>query len=333
MRKISLAVMMAAFAFSVMAQELNVASFNIKCGTSHGMGNVKSGNGWDDRKGFIFDLINFAAFDIFGAQEVRYGQLNDLVKALPDYAYIGVGRDDGKTKGEFCPVFYRRERFKLLDSGTFWLSATPETVSRGWDGGCNRVCSWGYFQDRATKAKFYFLNTHLDHKGPMAKTKGAELIVKFIEEHCKGVQVVVTGDMNVYQDSEWYNIFAKSGYLKDTFKAARYRFAPSSLTPVFLLRTPLGKSCRAMTCCPSSFFECLPGQFHRFRLFAFYLFIFNIFNSCLDFFLFVTAEECEAVLLFFICLFFIFIDGAAAVETEDHRNQCQPEERLDRNCS
>lgn len=233
MRKIFLAVMMAAFAFSVMAQELNVASFNIKCGTSHGMGNVKSGNGWDDRKGFIFDLINFAAFDVFGAQEVRYGQLNDLVKALPDYAYIGVGRDDGKTKGEFCPVFYRRERFKLLDSGTFWLSATPETVSRGWDGGCNRVCSWGYFQDRATKAKFYFLNTHLDHKGPMAKTKGAELIVKFIEEHCKGAQVIVTGDMNVYQDSEWYNIFAKSGYLKDTFKAARYRFAPSGTFSTF----------------------------------------------------------------------------------------------------
>lgn len=233
MRKIFLATVMAAFAFSVMAQELNVASFNIKCGTSHGMGNVKSGNGWDDRKGFIFDLINFAAFDVFGAQEVRYGQLNDLVKALPDYAYIGVGRDDGKTKGEFCPVFYRRERFKLLDSGTFWLSATPETVSRGWDGGCNRVCSWGYFQDRATKAKFYFLNTHLDHKGPMAKTKGAELIVKFIEEHCKGAQVIVTGDMNVYQDSEWYNIFAKSGYLKDTFKAARYRFAPSGTFSTF----------------------------------------------------------------------------------------------------
>ena len=233
MRKIFLAAVMAAFAFSVRAQELNVASFNIKCGTSHGMGNVKSGNGWDDRKGFIFDLINFAAFDVFGAQEVRYGQLNDLVKALPDYAYIGVGRDDGKTKGEFCPVFYRRERFKLLDSGTFWLSATPETVSRGWDGGCNRVCSWGYFQDRATKAKFYFLNTHLDHKGPMAKTKGAELIVKFIEEHCKGAQVIVTGDMNVYQDSEWYNIFAKSGYLKDAFNAARYRFAPSGTFSTF----------------------------------------------------------------------------------------------------
>lgn len=233
MRKIFLAAVMAAFAFSVMAQELNVASFNIKCGTSHGMGNVKGFNGWDDRKGLIFDLINFAAFDVFGAQEVRYGQLNDLVKALPDYAYIGVGRDDGKTKGEFCPVFYRRERFKLLDSGTFWLSATPETVSRGWDGGCNRVCSWGYFQDRATKAKFYFLNTHLDHKGPMAKTKGAELIVKFIEEHCKGAQVIVTGDMNVYQDSEWYNIFAKSGYLKDTFNAARYRFAPSGTFSTF----------------------------------------------------------------------------------------------------
>ena len=233
MRKIFLAAVMAAFAFSVMAQELNVASFNIKCGTSHGMGNVKSGNGWDDRKGFIFDLINFAAFDVFGAQEVRYGQLNDLVKALPDYAYIGVGRDDGKTKGEFCPVFYRRERFKLLDSDTFWLSETPNKASKGWDGMCNRVCSWGYFQDRVTRSKFYFLNTHLDNKGAVAKTKGVELILKFIEEHCKGAQVIVTGDMNVYQDSEWYNIFAKSGYLKDTFKAARYRFAPSGTFSTF----------------------------------------------------------------------------------------------------
>lgn len=233
MRKIFLAAVMAAFAFSVMAQELNVASFNIRCGTSHGMGNVKGFDGWDDRKGFIFDLINFAAFDVFGAQEVRYGQLNDLVKALPDYAYIGVGRDDGKTKGEFCPVFYRRERFKLLDSGTFWLSATPETVSRGWDGMCNRVCSWGYFQDRVTRSKFYFLNTHLDNKGAVAKTKGVELILKFIEEHCKGVQVIVTGDMNVNQDSEWYKIFVASGALKDSFVAARYRFAPSGTFSTF----------------------------------------------------------------------------------------------------
>ena len=221
------------FALSVSAQELSVASFNIKCATSHGMGNVKGYNGWDDRKGYLCDLINYTAFDVFGAQEVRYGQLKDMVAALPDYAYIGVGRDDGKTKGEFAPVFYRRERFKLLDSGTFWLSDTPEKVSRGWDGMCNRICSWGYFQDKLTKSKFYFLNTHLDNRGAVAKTKGVELILKFIDEHCKGAQVIVTGDMNVNQDSEWYKNFVASGVLKDSFVSARYRFAPSGTFSTF----------------------------------------------------------------------------------------------------
>jgi endonuclease/exonuclease/phosphatase family metal-dependent hydrolase len=215
------------------AQELSVASFNIKCATSHGMGNVKGFDGWDDRKGYLCDLINYTAFDIFGAQEVRYGQLTDMVAALPDYAYVGVGRDDGKTKGEFAPVFYRRERFKLLDSGTFWLSDTPEKASRGWDGMCNRICSWGYFQDKVTKKKFYFLNTHLDNRGAVAKTKGVELILKFIDEHCKGAKVIVTGDMNVNQDSEWYKNFVASGVLKDSFVAARYRFAPSGTFSTF----------------------------------------------------------------------------------------------------
>lgn len=233
MKRFFICVVVVFLALSTSAQELNVATFNIKCGTSHGMGNVKSGNGWDDRKGYLCDLVNFTAFDVFGAQEVRYGQLKDMVAALPDYAYIGVGRDDGKTKGEFCPVFYRRERFKLLNSGTFWLSDTPNEVSRGWDGMCNRVCSWGYFQDKLTKSKFYFLNTHLDNKGAVAKTKGVELILKFIEEHCKGAQVIVTGDMNVNQNSEWYKMFVASGVLKDSFVAARYRFAPSGTFSTF----------------------------------------------------------------------------------------------------
>lgn len=233
MRKFLLCVVALLFVLSASAQELNVASFNIKCATSHGMGNVKGYNGWDDRKSLIFDMINFAAFDVFGAQEVRYGQLKDMVEAMPDYDYIGVGRDDGKTKGEFCPVFYRRGRLKMLDSGTFWLSETPDKASRGWDGMCNRVCSWGYFQDVITKSKFYFLNTHLDNKGAEAKTKGSELIVNFIKKHCKGAQVIVTGDFNVYQDSEWYKIFSHCGLLKDSFDAARYRFAPSGTFSTF----------------------------------------------------------------------------------------------------
>jgi endonuclease/exonuclease/phosphatase family metal-dependent hydrolase len=233
MRKGILILLVALFAISASAQELNVASFNIKCGTSHGKGNVKGFNGWDDRKQYMFDLINYAAFDVLGAQEVRYGQLKDLADALPNYAYIGVGRDDGKTKGEFCPVFYRRDRLKLLDSGTFWLSETPEKASKGWDGGYYRICSWGYFQDKVTKVKFYFLNTHIDNKGAVAKTKSVELILKFIEERGKEVSVIVTGDMNVTQNSEWYKQFVATGVLKDSFVAAKHRFAPSGTFATF----------------------------------------------------------------------------------------------------
>lgn len=233
MKRVFICIVAVFITLSVSAQELKVGSFNIKCGTSHGMGYYESGNGWDDRKGFLCDLINFTAFDVFGAQEVRHGQLTDMVAALPDYAYIGVGRDDGKTKGEFCPVFYRRERLKLLDSGTFWLSETPEEVSRGWDAACNRICSWGYFQDKVTKAKFYFLNTHIDNRGAVAKTKSVELILKFIEERGKDVKVIVTGDMNVNQNSEWYKQFVATGVLKDSFVAAKYRFAPSGTFSTF----------------------------------------------------------------------------------------------------
>ena len=233
MKRVFICIVAVFITLSVSAQELKVGSFNIKCGTSHGMGYYESGNGWDDRKGFLCDLINFTAFDVFGAQEVRHGQLTDMVAALPDYAYIGVGRDDGKTKGEFSPVFYRRERLKLLDSGTFWLSETPEEVSRGWDAACNRICSWGYFQDKVTKAKFYFLNTHIDNRGAVAKTKSVELILKFIEERGKDVKAIVTGDMNVNQNSEWYKQFVATGVLKDSFVAAKYRFAPSGTFSTF----------------------------------------------------------------------------------------------------
>ena len=234
MRKIFLCAMMAIFAFTAMAQELNVGSFNIRNGSplKPGQERPKKGdyskfNGWDDRKQYVCDMINFEAFDVFGSQEVKHKQLLEMAAMLPDYGYVGVARDDGKAKGEYCPVFYRKNEFKLLNSGTFWLSETPDEVSKGWDGACRRICTWAYLQRKSDRTRFYFLSTHLDHRGKTAQIEGAKLVVDWIKQNCKGQPVIVVGDFNVSQTSDCYKIFAESGILEDTYDLAKYRFAPT----------------------------------------------------------------------------------------------------------
>ena len=223
-----------AFAFSASAQELNVASFNIRNGKSLKPGQElpKKGdyakyNGWDHRKQILCDMINLEAFDVFGSQEVKHKQLVEMMAMLPDYAYVGVARADGAEKGEYCPVFYRKKEFKLLNSGTFWLSETPDEVSKGWDGMCRRICTWAYLQRKSDKARFYFLSTHLDHRGKVAQIEGGKLVLDWIKKNCKGETVIVVGDFNVTQTSDCYKVFAESGLLEDTYESAKYRFAPT----------------------------------------------------------------------------------------------------------
>lgn len=230
MKRFFLCALMATFAFTALAQELNVGSVNVRFLTPR---DNKKHNGWDERKGYLCDMINLEAFDVFGAQEVKKQQLDDMLAALPDYRYIGVGRDDGADKGEFCPVFYRKDKLKMLDGGTFWLSETPDKVSKGWDGMCRRVCSWGYFQRKSDKTRFYFLCTHLDHRGKVAKTEGAKLVVNWIKEHCKGENAIVVGDFNANQNSKYYRVFSESGILNDTYDVAKYRFAPTGTFSAF----------------------------------------------------------------------------------------------------
>ena len=212
-------------ALSVMAQPLNVGSYNIRM---HSKVDYKNGDGWTERREVMCDLVAYTAFDIFGSQEVCHDQLEYMLSRLPEYDYIGVARDDGKQKGEYSPVFYRRDRFELLDSGTFWLSETPDKVSYGWDAACRRVCSWGYFKDKLTKKKFWFFNTHMDHKGKVARVEGAKLVISKINQMCgKGAKVILTGDFNVAQDSPAYKTFAESGLLKDSYELAPVKFAPT----------------------------------------------------------------------------------------------------------
>ncbi len=121
------------------AQQLNVASYNVRNSNPN---DAKAGNGWEQRCPVLTQLITFHDFDIFGAQEVKHNQLEDMLNALPAYNYIGVGRDDGKTKGEYAPIFYRKDKFKLLKSGNFWLSEDTTKPNKGWDAAYTRICTW-----------------------------------------------------------------------------------------------------------------------------------------------------------------------------------------------
>lgn len=232
MRRFVIALLTILTAFSASAEELNVGSINIRVGRhmrEDGLrkGDYKKFNGWDDRKQYLCDMINLEAFDLFGAQEVQKVQLDDMLKMLPDYHYIGVGADDGVFKGEICPVFYRKDAMEKLDEGTFWFSPTPNVPSKGWDAKYQRICTWGLFRQKATGKKVCFMNIHLDHIGQQARLESAKQLVNYVKKTLKGVNVVVVGDYNVSQMSESYGYIASSGLLKDTYEAAKYRFAPT----------------------------------------------------------------------------------------------------------
>ena len=207
-----------------LSAQMLVGSYNIRYKNS---GDSVKGNVWDKRCQVICDQVNFMSPDIFGAQEVLNGQLNDLLAGLDGYDYIGVGRDDGKTAGEYAAIFYKTDRLRLLDQGNFWLSETPDRPGLGWDAACVRICTWGRFagQTATNDESFCFFNLHMDHVGVTARREGAKLIVRKIREIAQGAPVIVTGDFNVDQNDEIYSIFTESGLLKDSYVCTRQRFA------------------------------------------------------------------------------------------------------------
>lgn len=209
-------------AIALQAQSLFVATYNIR---NDNRGDSLKGDGWVARCGALCDFLNFEQPDIFGCQEVLVGQLHDMSVRLNGYAWIGVGRDDGKEAGEFEPIFYNTNRLKLLDHGHFWLAPDPTKPALGWDAACIRICTWGKFRDRDTRTTFFFFNLHMDHIGVTARRESAKLIVSKMRGIAKGAPVVMTGDFNVDQDNEIYKIFSESGILKDSYVAARQRFA------------------------------------------------------------------------------------------------------------
>lgn len=232
MKRIILALFVAVFAFSVSAQEMNVATFNIRVSgpLKPGQARPKRGdyskfNGWDDRKDHLCNMIKFEAFDVFGVQEARYPQISDMLERMPEYAYIGVGRDDGEQKGEHCAIFYLKKKFKVLDQGNFWLSETPDVPSYGWGAKYRRVCTWGLFQNKKTKELFYLINTHVNWG--KSSVMSANMLVDFVKEKCtKTDNVIIMADFNATQDSDLYKIITSNGF-EDTYESSKYRFAPT----------------------------------------------------------------------------------------------------------
>lgn len=175
------------------AQEVKVLSYNIK------YDNVNDTvNNWNDRKEAMVELLDYYEPGIIGMQEVLDHQLTYLDENLSDYTFIGVGRDDGKKKGEYSPILYNTKKFKLLKNETFWLSETPHEISVGWDASMERICTYGVFVDIESGKQFMVFNTHFDHIGTVAREKSAELIVTKIKEiNSNKLPVVLMGDLNL----------------------------------------------------------------------------------------------------------------------------------------
>lgn len=178
--------------------KINVMSFNIRYDNA-GDGD----NQWKYRKDYAADLIKFYDADIIGTQEVLHNQLIDLSNRLSDYTYVGVGREDGKTKGEYSVILFKKDRFKVINSGDFWLSENTNAVGKkGWDAACERIATWVILKDKESGKRIFFLNTHLDHMGQVARREGAKLVLKEAEVLANGLPVVVTGDFNATPDEE-----------------------------------------------------------------------------------------------------------------------------------
>lgn len=174
------------------AQELNVMTFNIRLNVYS-----DSANSWPFREKNLAAQILFHEVHLLGVQEALHGQMMNLQDRLKQYRYIGVGRDDGKEKGEYSAIFYDTTRLQALQSSTFWLSETPAVPgSKSWDAAITRIVTWGQFRDRKTRQVFFAFNTHFDHIGQVARRESARLLLRKIKEIAGAAPVVLTGDFN-----------------------------------------------------------------------------------------------------------------------------------------
>lgn len=211
------------------AQDLVIATFNIRYDNPNDAPNT-----WENRKLPVSQLIRFHSFDIFGIQEGMHHQVKDLESLLPNFAFVGKGRDDGKEKGEYSAIFYQKEKYKVEESATFWLAPETDHPNKGWDAALPRVCTWARMVEIATGRSFYVFNTHFDHRGVEARNQSAALILDKIKTiNSQNLPVFLMGDFNVDQSTDAYRLLKNAEGMKDTFDSADFVYANNGSTKAF----------------------------------------------------------------------------------------------------
>ncbi|MBR3869161.1 MAG: endonuclease/exonuclease/phosphatase family protein [Clostridia bacterium] len=188
---------------------IRVMTFNVRC---FGLENLPR----KAREYYVAETVRKGMPDSFGVQEATPTWMKYLEKELSDkYAYVGVGRSNGKNSGEYSAVFYLKDKYELVDSDTFWLSETPEKPSKGWDANIKRICTWAVLENKETGEKYVHLNAHFDHQGEEARKNSVDMILEKAKEY-KDLPVVFTADMNIVEGTEHYESMVADGTLKDT---------------------------------------------------------------------------------------------------------------------
>lgn len=220
-----LVVMLLFVSASFYGQSLKIMSYNIRLDVAS-----DGENAWPNRKDYFASQIQFYSPDIFGVQEATPNQVTDIASALSEYNRFGIGREEegkGEGKGEACTIYYKKDRFQVQESNTFWLSETPNKVSKGWDAACNRICTYGLFKDLKTKKTFWVFNLHLDHMGEVARVKGVELVLsKIAAINSRKYPVFLMGDFN--SEPETKQIAEIKKVMDDTKDVSKQKpFGPS----------------------------------------------------------------------------------------------------------
>lgn len=219
----------------VEGQTISVMTYNVRYGLAD-----DGENSWDYRKDFLGAQIKFFDPDFLGTQEGLPFQIQHINSQLPSHSFIGKNRD-GDSKGEYSAILYNHEKFELIKENTFWLSLTPTKVSKGWDAAFPRICTYGLFKDKKTLQNFWVINTHLDHKGVVAREQSVRLILKKIKEiNTKNYPLIFMGDLNAEPDSKPISILKLE--LNDAHEVSVEKpFGPTGTFNAFQFNKPVTK--------------------------------------------------------------------------------------------
>ncbi len=218
----------------VIAQDLTVMTYNLKCS---GEGKYSQ----ESRKDGVCGIINSYSPDSFGVQEADKNWVGLLDEAMPGYDHFGTYRDDGISEGESCTIFYKNDKYDLVDAGDFWLSDTPDVPSNSWNGACYRVCTYVILKDKHTGFVYAHFNTHFDHVSEVAQAESVALISAKVAEIAPDIPVVLTGDFNFNETKDFYDDvltcgFADTKYLAEDYDVGAtyndYRLIAVGLNPI-----------------------------------------------------------------------------------------------------